>query len=88
MLIAAAVSVGVLAVVCVVILRELRLVGDKLIDNQLYVAFIATAVYLVIVGAEFDEYVISLAALRFAVLMWDVVELAKMRIARQITSGR
>lgn len=79
-MIAAAVSCGVLAIVAVIILRSLRLLGDRVFDFQLYLAMAAAAGYLIAVGGSFEDYVISLAVLRFVLLLWDVIDLLKLRL--------
>ena len=88
MVIGAAVSVGVLAIFALVTLRQLRIVGDRIFDFQVYVAMAAAMIYLAIEGADFEEYAISLAVIRFAILLWDVIDLVRMRSAAQVSRGR
>ena len=82
-MVAAAVSCGVLAVVALIILRTMRFLGDKVFDYQLYVAMGAAAGYLVVAGGSFEDYVISLALLRFVLLGWDVIDLLKIRLTER-----
>lgn len=88
MVIGAAVSVGVLTIFGLVTLRLMRIVGDRVFDFQVYVAFGTAALYLLLKGASFESYAISLAVLRFAVLLWDVIDLVKVRAASLVSRGR
>ena len=88
MVIGAAVSVGVLAIFALITLRQMRIVGDKVFDIQVYVAFGAAVLYLILVGGSFEEYAVSLAVLRFAVLLWDVIDILKLRMSQVVSRGR
>jgi hypothetical protein len=81
--IAAAVSVGVLAIFALITLRAVGLIGDRFFDFQVYISMAAAAIYLAVDGAEVEAYLISLAVLRFVILMWDVIDLVKLRLARR-----
>jgi hypothetical protein len=81
--VAAAVSCGVLAVFALVTLRALRLLGDRIFDYQVYVSMAAAAAYLAVSGADVDAYLISLATLRFVILLWDVLDLLTLRLTRR-----
>ena len=79
-MIPAAVACGVLSLFVLITLREVNLLGDRIFDFQVYVAFAAAAAYLVAVGGNFESYVIALAVLRFVLLLWDLIDLAKIRL--------
>lgn len=79
-MVAAAVSCGVLAIFVLITLRQLRIIGDRVFDIQIYVAMGAAVVYLIVEEAEAEAYFISLAVLRFVILMWDVLDLLKIRL--------
>jgi len=78
--VAAAVSCGVLAIFLLITLRSLRLLGDRVFDFQVYVAMGAAATYLAIRSADVDAYLVSLATLRFVILLWDLIDLLKIRL--------
>ena len=82
MTVAAAVSCGVLTIFALVTLRSVRIVGDKVFDIQVYVAMGAAAIYLVAVGGSVDQYFVALAVLRFVLLLWDLIDLMKIRLAQ------
>lgn len=82
-MVAAAVSCGVLVIVALIMLRTAHVLGDRIFDFQLYLAMAAAVTYLAIVGASFDAYVISLATLRFVLLLWDVIDLLKIRLTER-----
>ena len=80
-MIAAAVSCGVLTIFALVTLRSMRLLGDRIFDFQVFVAMGAAATYLALNGADVDAYLISLAVLRFVILLWDLIDLTKIRLS-------
>ncbi len=82
-MVAAAVSCGVLAIFALITLRTMRLLGDRIFDFQVYLAMGAAAAYLALNDASFEAYVISLATLRFVILLWDVIDLLKIRMGER-----
>jgi len=82
-MILAAVSCGVLTIFALITLRALRVLGDRIFDFQVYVAMGAAAIYLLTQEAELDAYLISLAALRFVILLWDLIDLLKLRLVNR-----
>lgn len=80
MTVAAAIGCGVLAIFALITLRALRILGDRIFDYQVYVAMAATTTYLLINGNAVNQYFVALAVLRFVLLLWDLIDLLKLRL--------